>query len=234
MRSHLSLVEFNDKPDWLLISAANVPKPPDNWVVVWTIKKWNSHMKSIFDAANALTQEIERTRQHLDQLENALAGLKPLMGIDASATMLSFGGSQSVDDASPLVARVINAETIKVKTSVKKARSQKEKETIEPAKVPPTGADLWLSCIGRKKFSVLELVDLAIKKLELDDTARVVVTNRAGAWLHAAVKKGILTNAGTRDGSRLYLRVPKPVKEKKAAVDSSPAQSTEAPTVLVE
>lgn len=194
-------------------------------------------MKSIFDAANALTQEIERTRQHLAHLENALAGLKPLMGIDASATMLSLGGkqiAQSVDDASPLVARVINAETVKVKTSVKKARSQKDKEIIEPAKVPATGADLWLSCIGRKKFSVVELVDLAIKKLELDDTARVVVTNRAGAWLHAAVKKGILTNAGTRDGSRLYLRVPKPTKEKKAAVDSSPAQSTEAPTVLVE
>jgi hypothetical protein len=194
-------------------------------------------MKSIFDAANALTQEIERTRQHLAHLENALTGLKPLMGIDASATMLSLGGkqiAQSVDDASPLVARVINAETVKVKTSVKKARSQKEKEIIEPAKVPATGADLWLSCIGRKKFSVVELVDLAIKKLELDDTARVVVTNRAGAWLHAAVKKGILTNAGTRDGSRLYLRVPKPTKEKKAAVDSSPAQSTEAPTVLVE
>jgi hypothetical protein len=194
-------------------------------------------MKSIFDAANALTQEIERTRQHLAHLENALTGLKPLMGIDASATMLSLGGkqiAQSVDDASPLVARVINAETVKVKTSVKRARSQKEKEIIEPAKVPATGADLWLSCIGRKKFSVVELVDLAIKKLELDDTARVVVTNRAGAWLHAAVKKGILTNAGTRDGSRLYLRVPKPTKEKKAAVDSSPAQSTEAPTVLVE
>jgi hypothetical protein len=194
-------------------------------------------MKSIFDAANALTQEIERTRQHLAHLENALAGLKPLMGIDASATMLSLGGkqlAQSVDDASPLVARVINAETVKVKTSVKKARSRKENEIVEPAKVPATGADLWLSCIGRKKFSVVELVDLAIQKLELDDTARVVVTNRAGAWLHAAVKKGIVTNAGMRDGSRLYLRVPKPAKKKKVAVDSSPAQSIEAPTVLVE
>ena len=194
-------------------------------------------MKSIFDAANALTQEIERTRQHLAHLENALTGLKPLMGIDASATMFSLGSTQiaqSVDDASPLVARVINAETVKVKTSVKKVRAQRKKEIIEPAKVPATGADLWLSCIGRKKFSVLELVDLAIKKLELDDTARVVVTNRAGAWLHAAVKKGILTNAGTRDGSRLYLRVPKPAKEKKATAESSPMQSTEAPTVLVE
>jgi hypothetical protein len=139
-----------------------------------------------------------------------------------------------VDDASPLVARVINAETVKVKTSVKKARSRKENEIVEPAKVPATGADLWLSCIGRKKFSVVELVDLAIQKLELDDTARVVVTNRAGAWLHAAVKKGIVTNAGMRDGSRLYLRVPKPAKKKKVAVDSSPAQSIEAPTVLVE
>ena len=196
-------------------------------------------MKSIFDAANALTHEIDRTRQHLAQLEHALAGLKPLMGEDAPAKMLPFSSTQLAQSAavsSPLVARVINAETVKVKTSVKKARSQKakEKEIIEPAKVPATGADLWLSCIGRKKFSVVELVDLAIKKLELDDSARVVVTNRAGAWLHAAVKKGTLTNAGLRDGSRLYLRVPKPAKEKNVPAESLPAQPTLAPTVLVE
>ena len=57
-------------------------------------------MKSIFDAANALTQEIERTRQHLAHLENALIGLKPLMGIDASATMLSLGSRHHSDGRS--------------------------------------------------------------------------------------------------------------------------------------
>ena len=115
-------------------------------------------MKSIFDAANALTQEIERTRQHLAHLENALTGLKPLMGIDASATMFSLGSTQiaqSVDDASPLVARVIDAETVKVKTSVKKVRAQRQKEIIEPAKVPATGADLWSQTVRELGFMLL-------------------------------------------------------------------------------
>jgi uncharacterized protein (DUF58 family) len=186
-------------------------------------------MKLIFDAANSLTQEIERTRQHLAHLEQALAGLKPLMGGDSSSKILTLSSHsfQSVEDATPLIAQVINAETVKVKPSLKKIRTKKKEATKDHVKLPVTGADLWLSCIGRKKFSQAELVDLAIQKLKLDEDARVVITNRAGAWLYAAVKKGTLTNAGVREGIKFYTRTPKPPKEKtvEALSPSTPVSS---------
>lgn len=194
-------------------------------------------MKSIFDAANALTQEIDRTRQHLVYLEQALAGLKPLMGGGDSVNMLPFSGGsfvQSVEDVAPLLGKVINAETIKVKPSSKNKQAQKSEKAQEPSQVPATGAKLWLSCIGRKKFSLPELVDSVIQKLKLDETSRVVLTNRAGAWAYGAVKKGLLTNAGARDGVKLYLRASKPATVKVEDVASAPAEIPAEAVVLAE
>jgi hypothetical protein len=193
-------------------------------------KKWILTMKSIFDAANSLSLEIERTRQHLAQLEQALAGLKPLLARADSTKLLplNIGNfNKSAIDVAPLKAHVINAETVSVKPSTKKKRLKAEVEIKAPAELPKTGSELWLGCVGKKKFTLVELVDLAIKKLELDDTARVVITNRAGAWVYSSIKKGVLTTAGVRDGVKLFIRTPKVAKENLAEVPSSTANPSE-------
>ncbi len=209
-------------------------------------------MKTLAEAANHIVQEIERTRQHLTNLEQALEGLRPLITIDAATTALPFTATpvvQAVEDASIVDAegsagKVIKAKRVtKVKSgkpkSVQKLKSAKTKPAVatpvaakveseakvtskagtakkskviakalpvESIKVPSTGAELWLSCLGRKKLSTAELIEEALKKLDLDASSRTVIANRARAWINASVKSGVVTPAGTRDGTNLYKR----------------------------
>jgi hypothetical protein len=163
-------------------------------------------MQPIFEAVNHIAQEIERTRQHLANLEQALEGLRPLITLDAATTALPYTAStrtEHIEDISFVHAQVSADKIIKPKR-VTKAKPGKR---AQPAKLPSTGAELWLSCLARKKLSLGELVDEALKKLDLDETAREVITNRAGAWLYAAINKGVLMPVGTRDGHKLYKRV---------------------------
>jgi len=91
---------------------------------------------------------------------------------------------------------------------------------VSPVKLPSTGAELWLKCIGRKKVTVIQIVDAALQKLKLDDSAKQVIATRAKAWVYAAAKKGDLIEAGMRDGSKLYQLTP--------AKDEIPAPSVPA------
>ena len=178
-------------------------------------------MQTLFEASNHIKQEIERTRQHLINLEQALEGLKPLVTIDVATTTLTYTVSsqvQPVDDLS-----VVNAdEQAKKKTKPKLTAKPKAEKTkavkakageakvvapvlaVEPSKLPATGAELWLKCIGRKKVTVAQIVDAALKRLKLEESARDVIATRAKAWTYSAAKKGDLIEAGMRDGSKLY------------------------------
>jgi len=178
-------------------------------------------MQTLFEAANHIAQEIERTRQHLLNLEQALEGLKPLITVDAATTTVTYtlaSQAQPVEDLSVVNATVKTKRKTKskpseeakpeeaktAKTKVPKAKSVEAKVAAEPVKLPATGADLWLKCLGRKKVTVAQLADAALKKLKLDDSAKEVITTRAKAWTYIATKKGALVVAGTRDGSKLY------------------------------
>ncbi len=206
-------------------------------------------MQTLFEAANHIAQEIERTRQHLTNLEQALEGLKPLITVDAATTTLTYSISsqaQPVEDLS-----VVNAEEpaknknkVKSKSSVKgkvempktakpevdKSKGKKEKVVVpapapeslpvaEPVKLPATGGEFWLKCLGRRKSTVSQLADAALKKLKLEDSAKSVMATRAKAWAYTAVKKGDLIEAGMRDGSKLFQLAP--VKEE--STDSAQA-----------
>jgi hypothetical protein len=146
-------------------------------------------MKTLFEAANQISQEIERTRAHLANLENALAGLKPLMGIDLASPTLGYAPVQGVQDVSFVQARVINA------------------ETVNPKRLPATDTAFWLACFGRKNLGLADLVDIALKKLELDESARDAIKTRASAWLYGAIRKGSVNAVTTRDGKKRYQRV---------------------------
>lgn len=178
-------------------------------------------MQTLFEAANHIAQEIERTRQHLINLEQALEGLKPLITVDAATTTVTYtlaSQAQPVEDLSVVNATVktkrktkskpteeTKPEATKVaKSKATKAKAGPAKVAAEPVKLPATGAELWLKCLGRKKVTVAQLADAALKKLKLDDSAREIITTRAKAWTYIAAKKGALVVAGTRDGSKLY------------------------------
>jgi len=190
-------------------------------------------MQTLFEAANHIAQEIERTRQHLMNLEQALEGLKPLITVDAATTTVTYtiaSQAQPVEDLSVVNATVktkrktrskpteaAQPETAKAKTTkvakAKAAKAQAGQATVaaksaKPVKLPATGAELWLKCLGRKKVTVAQLAEAALKKLELDDSARDVITSRAKAWAYIATKKGALVVVGTRDGSKLYQLAP--------------------------
>lgn len=182
-------------------------------------------MQTLFEAANHIAQEIERTRQHLTNLEQALEGLKPLITVDAATTTLTYSmpaQAQPVEDLSVVNAETTATKKTRAKSTVKtktekpktvKAKAVKAKVAVpepvtEPVKLPSTGAELWLKCLGRKKASVNQIVEAALKKLKLDDSAKAVMATRAKAWAYSAVKKGELIEAGMRDGSKLYQLAP--------------------------
>jgi hypothetical protein len=174
-------------------------------------------MQTLFEAANQISQEIERTRAHLANLENALAALKPLMGIDLASPALGYAVAQPVQDVSFVHARVINAETVnpkraekpdKVKVKAKASENLPRASKIaNPKRLPATDTAFWLACFGRKNLGLVDLVDTALNKLELDASAREVIKTRASAWLYGAIRKGGIKAVATRDGKKLYQRV---------------------------
>jgi hypothetical protein len=194
-------------------------------------------MQLLSKASSQIAQEIERTRQHLTNLEQAFDSLKPLISIDAAPAPLPNATSpaEPVEDIAVVNVEVPAKKAVKSKSAAKKdkkvkAEAQAKEAVIEAiaepmVKLPATGADLWLKCIGRKKASVSQIADAALTKLKLDDSARSVMTTRAKAWVYAAVKKGDLIAAGTRDGHKLYQLAP--VKAEKVAEDAPVSETVE-------
>jgi hypothetical protein len=204
-------------------------------------------MQTLFEAASHIAQEIERTRQHLTNLEQALEGLKPLITVEVATTTLTFSISseaQPVEDLSVVNAEEPAKKKAKSKSSVKgkvempkadtpkteKSKAKNEKvvapapelepsPVAEPVKLPATGGEFWLKCLGRRKATVSQLAEAALKKLKLEDSAKSVMATRAKAWAYTAVKKGDLIEAGMRDGSKLFQLAP--VKEE--STDSAQA-----------
>jgi len=107
-----------------------------------------------------------------------------------------------VDTGLPGRRVVRNKQISKVKKLAKKSKGA----AAQSSKIPSTGTKLWLNCLGRKKLSASELIEVALKKLDHDESARVVIANRARAWLNASAKTGVVVSAGTRDGTHLYKR----------------------------
>jgi hypothetical protein len=225
-----------------------IPSFPSRWEQAITTK--DSTMQALVEAASHIAQEIARTRQHLSNLEQALEGLKPLITVDAATTTLTFAMPEPVqpvedlsvvntaatgkrkrkpkaaDQRQPNEAKI--AQTKLDKTQAAKARAAQTAPIVaEVVKLPATGAELWLKCMGRRKVTVAQIAEAALSKLKLGDTAKSVMSARAKTWVYAAVKRGILLQAGTRDGSKLFQLAPvqkqSPVE---AAQTAEPVEAT--------
>ncbi len=210
-------------------------------------------MQTLVEAASHIAQEIARTRQHLSNLEQALEGLKPLITVDAATATLTFAMSEPVQPVEDL--SVVNAEatdkrkrkpkavvqgqpkepkiakTKAAKDKVGKSRAAESAPVaVGTVKLPTTGAELWLKCMGRKRTTVSQIADAALIKLSLDDSAKNVMSARAKTWVYAAVKKGILMEAGTRDGSKLFQLTP--AKKQSAVEGAQTAEPVEATPIV--
>lgn len=160
-------------------------------------------MKTVFlEAASHIAQEIERTRKHLENLEQALAGLRPLISVEVAPNVLTYSVS---DDVQTVVDVSINKLARKKKTRAKsKLIPKPSKVSASELVIPKTGSELWLKCLGRKKLSVNDLTGVALQKLALGDEARVTIRNRAGAWLNSAVKSNQVSVTQNKAGLNVY------------------------------
>lgn len=89
-----------------------------------------------------------------------------------------------------------SAKRVQVKALVKNA--------AQAAKLPATGTEFWLACMGKRKLTVNEIVDKALAKLSLPAEARPTLYNRLNAWLYPKVKTGELFSPGDKDGIKQY------------------------------
>ncbi len=187
-------------------------------------------MQTLFDAASHIAHDIERTRQHLANLEQALAALKPLITRDANAMALPYEAAKAdpvIEDIAVVEAPVVipvvvvsQAAVVAPKKAAKKSTKKVAKKAVSkkvskvPVKgpiktapaVPSTGKAIWLSALGKKKLTVEEIVDAAMTNLDLPDAVRPVISNRATAWLYPSIKAGVIQQAGTKDGRLAYRR----------------------------
>lgn len=159
-------------------------------------------MQPLFEAANLLSQEIERTKQHLSNLEQALAGLRPLITIDPATMALPYtnqDSGQTVEDVSVVV---------KSRAKSKRVSTVKSSSPGPTQKLPATNTKFWLSLMGRKKTSLQDLVYVAINKLEVEEWARPKLKMREQTWLYSSVKSGLLSTSADKDGGKLFQRKP--------------------------
>jgi len=141
--------------------------------------------------ASQLRNEIEITRARLERLEAACASLEAL--------------SQSEQRAPGKRAKTVqNPVEKKTRGRPKGSRRQKRTPEVPRPKLPATGGDFWLSVLGDGQKTGLEIVNEALTRLQLDDTARDAMYSRAGNWFNTAIKKGLVVVAGEREGARVY------------------------------
>ena len=70
--------------------------------------------------------------------------------------------------------------------------------------LPATGAEFWFGVLGSGKKTMNEIVEGALKKLKLDDSARKVIAARATSWLYPAIKAGTVVPAGEKRDHKAY------------------------------
>jgi len=157
-------------------------------------------MQTLYEAASHIALEIERTKQHLHVLEQALEGLRPLVNRAAPAQALPYAkqaGAAAVQDVAVLEPRTARALPVR-------SKSGRRKLPEKASALPKTGAQVWEAALGRKKSSLDDVVNQAIVDLQLTPASRSVLRNRAGAWLFAAARKDAVKISVGKSGKKLY------------------------------
>jgi hypothetical protein len=143
-------------------------------------------MSAITKAAQSIEAEIALTSARLQQLQAALVSLRTLGGAEAAANPGAVELTGAVGTGSP------------------RKRGPKKGSTRMRTGLPSTGTEFWFGVMGGSKKTMNDLVDGALKKLELDETARKVIAARATSWLYPAIKIGTVKAAGKKGDLKAY------------------------------
>ncbi len=183
-------------------------------------------MQTLFDAASHIAQDIERTRQHLANLEQALAGLKPLITRDANAMALPYEAVKAdpviediaVVEAPAVIPTVVvsQAEVVAPKNAPKKASKKSAKKVVKKAAKPaePKAGKSIAKPAILAKTPVSKAAVKAVPKSAVKSPAKaapaVPATGKA-VWL-AALGKKKLTVEEIVDAAMANLDLPDAVR----------------------
>jgi hypothetical protein len=143
-------------------------------------------MSAIAKAAQSIEAEIALTSARLQQLQAALVSLRSLGGAEAAAVAVAVDLPSAVPTEAP------------------RKRGPKKGSTRVRTGLPATGTDFWFGILGGSKKTMNDLVEGALRKLELDETARKVIAARATSWLYPAIKGGTVKAAGKKGDLKAY------------------------------
>lgn len=144
-------------------------------------------MQTIIDAAAQIASEIEKTRVHLEKLQQALDGLRPLIVVDSSPNVLSYtavSDIQTVED-------VLVVSPVAGKTAARKA-----KPAAKPPKAPKAAAKTAKSKVAKKprKTTVAGTTTKA-KTSSAAEAAKEQLPKTGNAiWLKALGRKKLTQN----------------------------------------
>jgi hypothetical protein len=138
-------------------------------------------MSVLAQAAQSIEAEIAQTTARLAQLQAARASLQSLVGEAEPAQV-----AQAADAPAP------------------RKRGPKKGVARVRSGLPATGAEFWFGVLGGGKKTMNDLVEGALKKLQLDESARKTMAARATSWLYPAIKAGTVNAAGMKGDLKAY------------------------------
>lgn len=138
-------------------------------------------MSALVKAAQSIEVEIAQTQARLQQLQAALAAIHQLSNAQV-----------------PVRAQI--PVELPVERTPKTRRAGKRKSSGLPA----TGNEFWFGVLGSGKKTMGDIVDGALKKLQLDESARKTLLARATSWLYPSIKSGTIKAAGKKGKFKAY------------------------------
>jgi hypothetical protein len=193
-------------------------------------------MTVYLEMAKRLKSEIALAQKHLTNLSAALAALEPLITFENDdgvheVKALSYSNSQETVEAQfveevavskTLQAAITEKPVLATRTRKRRtATTSVEESTGEAvpassendvtARFPSTSGKFWLSLMGKRTYSIAEIVERAMQRLEVAEEARPILTNRLSAWLYPSLKAGKL-QYGTAKGRTKRYRVAPPTE----------------------
>jgi hypothetical protein len=187
-------------------------------------------MTVYLEIVQRLEQEVQVAEAHLVHLKAALAALQPLITINAAPTSplkLPFsprpnGSSATVIDVlemepsagegtpaprrrgRPPAVKPVAVDAIQPSTKATKRSKLPASADSNSSALARTGGEFWQSLMGKRAYTVAEIVDRAIKKLEAAEDTKPVLANRLSAWLYPSIKSGTVEPAGVKGKLKRY------------------------------
>jgi hypothetical protein len=200
------------------------------------IESTNESMTIYLEMAKRLRSEIASAQKHLTDLNAALAALEPLITFendDGSHEVKALRYSNRAEAVeTQFVEKILVGEplpAVSAKEPVPATRTRKRRAAATSAgaveespgesvpqspdvevtpRLPSTTSKFWLSLMGKRAYSIADIVGRAIQRLGVTEEARPVLTNRLSAWLYPSLKAGKIQYGSVKGRTKRYQVAP--------------------------